>query len=132
MAAENEMDVDDDQGGTIGPSGDIALEVMGEARDPRLRTPEGRADVAIEIALEFAEVRLTLTEMVYHMDLEAHLLQGSERARLIAGFCEEPTEEQIARIARHLAVMKFLQNCHDRPAEAAEHFQKIARRRQNG
>lgn len=132
-AAENEMDDGLDDGPEVGAGGgDIVMEVLGEPTDPRLRTPEGRADVAIQIALEFAEVRLSMPEMIYHMDLEAHLLQGSERARLIAGLCEEPTEEQIARIARHLAVIRFLQNCHDRPAEAAEHFQKIARRRQNG
>lgn len=105
---------------------------VGEARDPRLRTPEGRADAEIAIALEFAEVKLTLSEMAYHMDLEAHLIEGEQRARLLAGTILEPNEEQIGRIARHHAVMKFLQNCQDRPAEAAEHFQKIARRRQNG
>lgn len=82
---------------------------VGEQRDPRLRTPEGRADVAIEVALEFAETKLSIYEMIYHLDLETHLLEGEQRARLLAGTINEPTEEQIARIARHRAVMHYLQ-----------------------
>lgn len=132
-AAENEMDDGLDDGPEVGAGGgDIVMEVLGEPTDPRLRTPEGRADVAIQIALEFAEVKLTLTEMIYHVDIECHLIEGEQRARLLAGTILEPTEEQIARIARHLAVMRFLQTCHDKPADAAEHFSKIARKRQNG
>ena len=90
---------------------------------------EKQADEALEVALEFAEVKLTLAEMADHISLEAHLIQGSERARLLGGLSIEPHPDQIERIAKHLAVMKFLQNCAEKPADAARHFDRIARKR---
>lgn len=88
-----------------------------------------RADRQIAEALEFNEARLTLPEMVYHLDLEAALIEGSERARLVAGLTAEPNLDQIARIARCMSIMKFIQRLHDRPDDAATHFQAIARKR---
>jgi hypothetical protein len=90
---------------------------------------EKQVDEQLAIALEFAEVKLTLAEMICHVDLEAHMIEGSERARLLAGLALAPNDDQIGRIARNLAVVRFLQSCHDRPAEAARHFEKIARNR---
>jgi hypothetical protein len=92
-------------------------------------TPERRADEAIAVAIEFAEVKLSMTEMIYHMDVECHRIEGEQRARILAGTIVEPTAEQIARVARHMAVMKFLKSCHERPNEASAHFAKIARNR---
>lgn len=113
-------------------AGDIALEVLDEERDPRLRTPEGRADVAIAEAIEIAAVKLTLPEMIYHCDLEMVLIEGEQRARLLGGTILMPTAEQIARIARFASVIKFLTMCHETPATAAEHFAKVARNRNRG
>lgn len=90
---------------------------------------EKQADEALEIALEFAEVKLTLPQMIAHVSLEAHLIQGSERARLLAGLATETNDEQIGRVARHLCVMNYLQRLHDQPQAAADHFEKIARQR---
>lgn len=90
---------------------------------------EKQADEALEIALEFAETKLTLPQMIDHIMLEAHLIQGSERARLLGGLTTEPHPSQIDRVARHVCILKYLQRLHDQPQAAADHFQKIARQR---
>ncbi len=81
---------------------------------------ENQTDEAIAVALEFAECKLTLAEMIDQIFLESHLIQGCQRARLLGGLIEEPDESQIERIARLSAVMRFLENCRDRPDKAIE------------
>lgn len=70
---------------------------------------EKEVDETLEIALEFADQSLTLTEMIYHISLEAHRIQGEQRARLLAGLALGPDPDQIGRIARSLTVMKYLE-----------------------
>jgi hypothetical protein len=103
-----------------------------EERDPRLRTPEGRADVALAEAIGAAEVKLSLSEMIYAMDLEMVLVEGSQRARLVGGFIDIPDKEQVARIARFACVIRFLKMCHERPGDTAAHFAKVAKKRAAG
>ena len=93
------------------------------------RTPEQKADEAIAIALEFYAANLSIAEMIYHIDLEAHLIEGEQRARLLAGFISQPVEEQIARAARHHAVLTFLKRLHEQPGEAAAYFANIQKKR---
>lgn len=90
---------------------------------------EKETDEKLAIALEFAEVKLSVSEMIATVDQEAHRLEGSERARLLAGLVEEPDAGQVLRIAHLLAVMRTLQSFYDRPATAANFFSKMARKR---
>jgi hypothetical protein len=90
---------------------------------------EKQADEQLAIALEFAELEMTLPEMADWISLEAHLIEGSERARLIGGLAEEPDPDQVGRIARFLFIMRYLQKLHEKPDAAARHFDKIARAR---
>lgn len=88
---------------------------------------EKQADEAMRNALEMAERKVGLSEMVSIIDIEAHRIEGSERARLLAGLCEEPGWEQVERVMLLLSVMKFLQQCRDQPDKAIEWL----RRRRN-
>jgi hypothetical protein len=108
---------------------DEPAEVERQEPDPRLRTPEGRADVALSEAIELAEIKLSLPEMIYAMDLEMVLVEGEQRARLLGGTIELPVAEQVERIARFACVIKFLKMCHERPQDTADHFAKVARKR---
>ncbi len=90
---------------------------------------EKEADEKLAIALEFAEVEMTLPEMADWISLEAHLIEGSERARLLAGLADEPHPDQVGRIARNLCIMRYLQKLHEKPDAASRHFDKIARAR---
>lgn len=81
---------------------------------------EKHADEAIRNSLEMAERKVNLAEMIGVCDLEAARIEGSERARLLAGLCDEPGWEQIERIMLLLAVMKFLTQCRDQPDKAIE------------
>jgi hypothetical protein len=110
-------------------SDDSDDDLVAPASDPRLRTPEGRADVALAAAIELAECKLSLPEMIYAMDLEMVLIEGEQRARLLGGMIELPVAEQVERIARFACVLKFLKMCHERPQDAADHFAKVARKR---
>jgi len=80
---------------------------------------EKEVDETLTIALEFAERPVTLAEMIDHVSLEAHLLQGSERARLLGGLTTEPHPDQIERIMLHLEVMKYLQRVQKYQSERA-------------
>ncbi|WP_024340998.1 hypothetical protein [Bradyrhizobium japonicum] len=81
---------------------------------------EKQADEAIRNAMEMAERKVGLAEMIKSVDLEAHRIEGSERARLLAGLIDEPGWEQVERIMLLLAVMKFLQQCSEKPDKAIE------------
>ena len=89
---------------------------------------EKEADEAISVAMEFAECKLTLAEMIDFTWLEVHRIQGSQRARLLAGFIEEPDADEIQRAAYGMAVVRFLENCRDQPDKAI----KWLRSRSNG
>jgi hypothetical protein len=80
---------------------------------------EKRADEAITVAMEFAECKLSLAQMIDFVWLQVHLILGSQRARLLAGLTEEPDASEIDRAACGMAVVKFLENLRDRPKEAA-------------
>jgi hypothetical protein len=90
---------------------------------------EKQADEAIRVALEFAECNPKLPEMIDIVFLEAHRIEGSERARLMWGDRERPHEDQIERIAKLHAVMRFLEACRDEPERAIRWLRKQA---QNG
>lgn len=76
---------------------------------------EKQADEAITVAMEFAEVKLSLGQMIDFAWLEVHRIQGSQRARLLAGFIEEPDEDEILRAAHGMAIVRFLEGCRDHP-----------------
>ena len=93
---------------------------------------EKEVDEALTVALEFAEIKLSLPDMIDHIFLEAHRIQGSERARLLGGLAVEPHPDQIERIAKFLCVMKYLTNLYEKPGAASRHFDKTERDRRNG
>lgn len=71
---------------------------------------ENEADEAITVALEFAELKMTIKEMIDHVWLETHLMMGSQRARLLGGLIEQPDGDQIERIAKNSVVIRFLES----------------------
>ncbi len=79
---------------------------------------EKQADDAITIAMEFAEVKLSLGEMIDHVFLETHIILGSQRARLLGGLIEEPDGDQIERAAKNMAVLRFYEGLRDHPDKA--------------
>lgn len=81
---------------------------------------EKLVDDALAVALEFAECKLSLGQMIDHVFLEAHVIQGGQRARLLGGLIEDPDADQIERIAKSMAVVRFLENCRDQPDKAIE------------
>lgn len=90
---------------------------------------EKQADEAIAVALEFADDKLSVAEMADHVDLEAHRIEGNQRARLLAGLIEEPDHGEIVRAARLLTTARFLKSCADDPQRASNYFGNIAARR---
>lgn len=89
---------------------------------------EKQADETLRNALEMAERKVSLSEMIGICDLEAQRIEGSERARLLAGLVNEPGWEQVERTMLLLAVMKFLTQCREQPDKAIEWL----RRRRDG
>lgn len=87
---------------------------------------EKAADNAITVAMEFADVRLSLAEMADFAWLEVHRILGSQRARLLAGFIEQPDPDEIQRAAMGMALVRFLENCRDKPDEAIRWLRKRA------
>lgn len=81
---------------------------------------EKHADETLRNALEMAERKVNLAEMISICDIEAARIEGSERARLLAGLADEPGWEQVERIMLLLAVMKFLTQCREQPDRAIE------------
>lgn len=81
---------------------------------------EKHVDEALRNALELAERKVPLSEMISICDIEASRIEGSERARLLAGLIDEPGCEQTERVMLLLAVMKFLTQCRDQPDKAIE------------
>jgi hypothetical protein len=84
---------------------------------------ERHADEAIATAMEFAECKLQLAEMIDEVWLQVHLIQGSQRARLLGGFIDQPDSDEIDRCARLMAVVRFLENCRDQPEKAIQWLQ---------
>ena len=89
---------------------------------------EGRVDDLIQIALEFAEVKPTLQEMIEIIWVEALRIEGSERARFLWGDrpFDKPHAHQIERIANLHGVVRFLEACRDRPDNAIKWLRKQA------
>jgi hypothetical protein len=81
---------------------------------------EKQVDETLTVALEFAEVKLSLAQMIDDQWLEVHRILGSQRARLLGGLVEEPDDSEIERAARGLARLRFLENCRDQPDKAIE------------
>lgn len=81
------------------------------------------ADQAIETAMEFAEVKLSMKEMADFAWLEVHRRLGSQRARLLAGFIEQPDPDEIQRAAMGMCLVRFFENCRDQPEEAIRWLQ---------
>lgn len=81
---------------------------------------EKEADEAVAVAMEFAEVKLSLAQMIDFTWLEVHQIQGSQRARLLAGLIEQPDIDEITRAAWHMAVVRFLESCRDQPEKAIQ------------
>ncbi|WP_315768277.1 hypothetical protein [Bradyrhizobium sp. SZCCHNR2012] len=79
---------------------------------------ERQADEAIEIAMEFAEVKLNIVEMADFAWMEVHRILGSQRARLLAGLSEQPHPDEMQRAAMGMCLVRFLENCRDHPDKA--------------
>lgn len=89
---------------------------------------EKAADEAITVAMEFAECKLTLSEMVDFAFVQlVHRPLGSQRARLLAGLIEQPDEDEIQRAAMGAALVRFLESCRDKPEEAMRWLRGRAR-----
>jgi hypothetical protein len=81
---------------------------------------EKEADEKIAEALDFAERKVTLTEIEDHLSLEAHRIEGSERSRLLAGFIEHPHPDQIERLVKFHAARRLIQKLISEPRAAAD------------
>lgn len=79
-----------------------------------------QAEEIMQGALELAERKVPLAEMSGYLDMEAHKLEGEERARIIAGIITEPHWENIERVMYLLAVKKFIDQCCETPAKVAD------------
>jgi hypothetical protein len=93
-----------------------------------MASADDRADEAIRVALEFAECKPTLREMIDILFVEALRIQGQERARILWGDRpnDEPDHGQIERVAKLHAVMRLLEACRDNPDGATKWLRRQA------